>query len=145
MYQHSVLPQGWPDSQSLRIVGMNLHRKLFVREKKLQQQRKPSRVARRLAHEFALIFFAQLRECFPVKRPVRDFAVVSAQPRLADLLLELVIGINRRQILRAPGTRIKPRKHQQWIKISHAKLVPKEKGRPQKRPLANGTASAEPD
>src|SRR5208337_78153 len=106
---------------------MNLYRKLLVREQKLQQQRKPSRISRRLAHQFPLVLLAQLRERFSRERPVRHFTLVPAQPGLADLFLELVIGIDRRQIERAPWTRIKRRKHQQWIKISHANLALKKK------------------
>src|SRR6266496_3801939 len=73
-----------PHTRCLLIVGMNLYRKFLVREKKLEQQRESSGVACRIAHQLALIFLAQLRESFSGKRPVRYFAIVSAQPGLAD-------------------------------------------------------------
>src|SRR6202158_2862839 len=117
---------------------MNLHRKLLVGKKKLEQQRKSHRLSPRLAPQFALILFAELRERSAGQRSIRNFTIVPGQPCLANLFFELVIRINRRQILRAPRARVKSRKHQQWIKISHANL------RPQKRPPANGTACAEP-
>src|SRR5579859_1712352 len=125
-------------AQSLRIIGVNLHRKFFVRKEKLKQQRKALRIAGRISYEFARELLGQVRQSLASKRTICDFAVVSAKPGLANLLLEPVIGIDRRQILRTPRTRVESRKHQKWIKISHIKTAAHKKDRSQmERPLPN--------
>src|SRR5258707_1902258 len=102
-------------AERLLVIGMNLNRKLLVREKKLEQQRKPLGIARCLTNHVTLVFVAQLRKSPSLKPSVGYLAVIASQPGLADLLVELVIRINRRQIVRAPRARIKPGERQQWI------------------------------
>ena len=84
-----------PDLASLFVIGMNLHRELLMRKKKFQQQRKAPRVAGGVAHQLPLIFFTELCQRLSGERPVRDFAIVSREPGLADFLPELAIGVNR--------------------------------------------------
>src|SRR5579862_3807716 len=116
-----------PYPQSLTIVRMHLDRKFFMREKELQKQGKPPLVARRLAHQLALILLAQLRQCFAGERPIGHLAFIPAQPRLANLFRKLMVRINRREIERPPGPGIKPRKHQQWIQVTHSNISPTKK------------------
>ena len=76
---------------------MNLHREFLMRKEKLQQQRKAPRIAGSIAHKLPLIFLAELRQRLPGERPVGNLAIVAREPGLANLFLELAIGINRRQ------------------------------------------------
>ena len=116
------LAPGLAYAKRLLVVRMNLYGELFVREEKLDQQRKTPGVARCVAHQLALIFLAQLRQGLPGKRSVRHLAIVARQPSLADFLFKPVIRIDGRKIMRAPRPRVKPGKHQQWIKISHDRI-----------------------
>jgi hypothetical protein len=43
--------------------------------------------------------------------PVRNFAVIARKPRLSDLFVETMIGINGGQVSRTPGTRVKDGRH----------------------------------
>ena len=88
---------------------MDLHGEFLVRKKKLQQQRKAPRIAGRIAHKLPLILLAELRQRLPGQRTIGDFAIVAREPGLADFFLELAIGINRRQIVRAPRARVESR------------------------------------
>src|SRR5271170_1456990 len=90
-----------------------------MREEKLKQKRKSPSIAGSFAYKFPLILFADLRQRLPGQRTVRDLAIVAGEPGLANFFLERVIGINRRQIVRAPRTRIEAGQHQKWIKIRH--------------------------
>src|SRR5579864_9332653 len=92
-----------------------------MREKEFQQQRKPVTIACRLPDQCPPTFLAQLRECTSRERPVRDSAIVSCQPGLSDFLVELMLGINGRQIRRPPRARIKGRLHSQWIQLRHSR------------------------
>ena len=75
---------------------------------------------RRVAYQVAAIMRAEIGERPSLQRSVRHLACISSQPSLADFLLELVIGIDRRKIERAPGTRVESRLHQEWIQFAHA-------------------------
>ena len=109
------LAPGLTHAARLLVIGMNLHRKFLMREEKLQQQRKAPGIAGGVAHQFPLILLAELCQRLPGQRPVGHLAIVAGEPGLANLFLELAIGINRRQIVRAPRARIESRKHQEWI------------------------------
>src|SRR5208282_4413914 len=117
---------------------MHLHRKFLMGKEKLEQQRKTFGITRSFAHQFSRVLLTQLRESFPGERPVGDFAVVATQPRFPNFLSELVVGINWRQVVSAPRTRIERGKHQQWIEIFHGNLRPQTK-----KTARNGTACAE--
>src|SRR2546426_322940 len=73
------------------------------------------------------MLYAQLCQSLALKRAIRNLAIVAAQPCLTDFFREFVIGINRRQIERAPRTRVKCWQHQEWIKTSHREIVPTKK------------------
>src|SRR6476661_4474372 len=47
-------------------------------------------------------------------------ACIAGQPGLSDLLFELVVGINRREIECAPRTRVESRLHREWVECAHA-------------------------
>ena len=44
----------------LLVIGMNLHRELFMRKEELQQQRKVARIAGSIADKLPLVFLAKL-------------------------------------------------------------------------------------
>ena len=113
----------------LLVIGMNLHRELLVWEQKLKQKWEAAVVAGGLADQVAAMLLTQLRETLAGEWPVCHFAFVAGQPRLANLLLEFVVGINRREIVRAPRARVEACEHQQWIQLFHDRLH-------KKRPLA---------
>ena len=64
------------------VIGMDLHRKLFMRKEKFHQQREATGIGCGFAHKLLSILGAQLRQRLSPQRPIRDFAVVSGQPRL---------------------------------------------------------------
>ena len=69
---------------SLLVIGMNLHRKFFMREEKLQQQREAPRIAGGVAHKLSLVFLADLRQRLPGERSVGHFAIVAGEPGFAN-------------------------------------------------------------
>ena len=65
-----------------------------------------------IPHKPPLIFRGELRQRLAGKRTVGYLALVAGEPGLANFVLELAIGINRRQIMSSPGARIESGKHQ---------------------------------
>src|SRR5208283_5557156 len=122
----------------LRVIGMNLHGKFLMGKQKLQQQGKSTWVASGIANQVPLILLAELRQGLPSQRAVGNFAIVAGEPGFANLLVKLVVGINRRQIVRAPGAGAEFRQHQEWIEIAHEQTIQIEKA------VRERTALAEP-
>jgi len=89
---------GWKHlgiAASLLIIRVNLHRKFFMREEKLQQQREAAGIARRVPNKLALIFFADLGQRLPSEGAIGNFAIIARKPCFANFLRKLPIGINR--------------------------------------------------
>src|SRR6266700_5981501 len=107
-----------------------------MRKEKFEQEGKSFGIACGLAYQLTLMLIAQLGERFPGEGTVGHLTLVAAEPCFADLFRKLVIGIDRGQILRAPGPRIESRKHQERIKVSH--FNSSQKTYAKKRPLAKG-------
>ena len=72
-------------------------------------------VARGIAYKLPLIPLTYLRQRLPPKRAIRYLAIVAGEPGLANLFLEPAIGVNRREIVSAPRSRVERGKHQEWI------------------------------
>jgi len=98
---------------------MHLDGELLVWEQELKQKRETGRVVGSISHQFIPVRRTEFRQRFALQRAIRHLAVISSQPGFTDFVLEAVIRINRRKILRPPGTRVEGRQHQQWIKVSH--------------------------
>ena len=69
------------------------------------------RVPCRLTNKCPSMRLADLSQCLSGKRSIRNLAIVSGKPSFANFLFKLSVWINRGQIVRAPGARIKTRKH----------------------------------
>src|SRR6202030_1262610 len=59
----------------------------------------------------------------PGQRAVSHLAIVTRQPGFANPLLKLPVRIDRGKVMRAPGSRIEHRKHQQRIEIAHKQKI----------------------
>ena len=77
-------------------------------------------IDRRVAYQFTAILHTQIGERLSTQRAVRYLAGIAGQPGFANLLFELVVGIDGRKIERAPGPRVEGRLHRKWIESAHA-------------------------
>ena len=112
---------GLSNATGCLIIRMHLHRKFLVREEEFQQQGKAVGIRGRITYKLTPKLRTELGKGFPLERPIGHLGCIAGQPGFADFLRKLVVGINRREIERAPGTRVEGGLHRKWIEFAHAK------------------------
>ena len=115
------LPAGQPGAARGFIIGMHLHRQLFLGKNKFDEQREALGLRRRLSGQLAFELLGELRDALSRQRPVDHLAVITGQPHLAYGLAESAI-IKRSERTCAPDSLHELGLQTEWIRVWHQQL-----------------------